>query len=384
MKIFLVVVTILIVNVIGCQNETKNKSFVNDNNKTSKTTQIDSSKFLTIIKYDSIKFRNFLTKIIPPKKVFNLFGGGYHNFYLNIKEIDNNKVYYRLMPEAASLFTGVGINEKFEWKSKDNLFYVYNELPNYIKTRFPQQGFAMYNDFLQIDITLTNSGEIVNHWNFTKIDLNKFKPVIQKNINADQYLGFLPAILKSDYKALQKLIVLPQTAINRRVSGKIFVKVFFNEDGSYAGYQLIKGLGYGSDESVIKAIKDYPPSSYSSGEKTSSVIPFKFGESNETEIDLTSSTIEEKFPEKYNNLVVKFYNKLSKVNSIKQSYLYNIRINNENVCGGLLNVGDNTLFFRWKPKQSGTFNYEIFLDPENILNDVDRSNNIVRGKLVIK
>lgn len=40
-------------------------------------------------------------------------------------------------------------------------------------------------------------------------------------------------------------------------------------------------------------------------------------------------------------------------------------------------------WFPWKPAKPGTFNYFIYLDPENRLNESNRENNTVKGTITV-
>jgi TonB family protein len=50
----------------------------------------------------------------------------------------------------------------------------------------------------------------------------------------------------------------PQEALKNNVKGKVKVEFAVRTDGSLDEYKIVKSLGYGCDEEVIRLIKDGP------------------------------------------------------------------------------------------------------------------------------
>ena len=411
MKNLIVIISACLIVLFACNGEDKKNEPVQQKTKSGGEKYLyydDELDVKSTAKVDTVEFRKEMNKILPSKRIVELFGGGYQVFYMLLKIEINGNVNVSFSPEGASWVTGLGNYEDALFKEEIELSENYAIVPQTngdskainIKELF-YSNFRSFNKafiasagslagkkvrsgkaFL-LNINVDGYGNIIHPWTIQEISVSKFRPQLKNNLGREYYAGFFPAILKDDYKSLKNKVLFPQEAIKRGVTGKVLVKFFFEADGNYAGHQLIKGLGYGCDEAVIKAINDYPLASHPSGERTTLIVPFRFGESSETKVDLTSSEVIEKNPDKYNNLYVKIFNKLSIYNTIQTKYFYSIIINNEIVNQGLARVGNHQYFFKWKPKP-GTYDYVVSIDPENVLKDVDRSNNIVRGKLVIK
>lgn len=402
----------------ACKNEPdkKNYSQKKQNGKIIKyinyDDELDIKSTATI---DTIEFRKRMSQILPNKRILELFGAGYQIFYLALDIYgDDKKVYFKLSPEAGSWISGyqnihrtllkenIELSDDFAiipQKNDDSkaisltsIFSVFHWAGGFSNTSPGQINGKKVNSrkTYQIDISTDNSGKTIKPWTIKEINRNKFSPVIKNNLVDQLYRGIFPAILKDDYKSLKDKIIFPQEAIVRGVSGKVLVKLFFEKDGSYAGYQLIKGLGYGCEDAVIEALKDYPIESYSSGERTSLILPFSFGPLKNTPVDIYVKSFEFSPTAKYNQLVLNLRNKYPPVYSSKIKYSVYVFLDNE------LIFSDYNASLGWDPEvgpkywvggnkiKPGEHEYRISIDPENVLNDVDRSNNIVRGKLVIK
>ncbi|MFA7419049.1 MAG: energy transducer TonB [Melioribacteraceae bacterium] len=370
----------------------------------------------SIAEVDTAIFRKEMDKILPAKRIIELFGSGYKVFYLLLEINPDGINYFRISPEASSWFIGwnhlerghheedleitneyavvpsrkrdsKAINLKDFFLKKYSVIdkNLFNALAGILNGKKVRSGKAF-----QIDISLLANGEISSPWNIKEIDLSFFIPHIKGNQNKENFLGFFPAVLKNDYKLLKDRINIPKEAIERKVSGKLFVEIFFDEDGNYSGYQLIKGLGYGIDEEVIKAIKEFPVSSYPSGEKTCTIIPFNFGISKDTPVDIAVKSFIYNSSTKHKNLELTLTNK--KPTSSVVNVRYNVLIYLDNKIVMAIRLADINwaqqrgphFYYGVKSIKPGKHEYKISIDPEGVLNDVDRSNNIVRGKLVIK
>ncbi|KAF0141555.1 MAG: hypothetical protein FD122_1547 [Stygiobacter sp.] len=364
-----------------------------------------------VLKIDTVAFRKMMDRYLSPKRIIDLFGAGYNLFYAVVIIHPDGSVGFGLTPDASATVGG-GDNSKFYLYKENveiesdfaivpqqnqddkairisNIFFekrydyrkIFNATAGYLNGK---QVITLV--LLQLDITVNNTMKIVNPWTIKQVDFTTYSTKLKSKQSAHLYNGFFPAIMNDDYKTLKDKVVFPQEAIKRGVNGKVLVKLFFEENGTYAGYQLIKGLGYGCEEAVIKAIEDYPLSSYPSGERTTLILPFSFGNSSLTEVDFAVKSIEVRYPEAYNNLYVEWSNNLSLTKPITTQYKVVVNINGETINASLIRAREKkqALWFRWKPAKPGTYDYVVSIDPENVLNDVDRSNNIVRGKLVIK
>ncbi len=56
-------------------------------------------------------------------------------------------------------------------------------------------------------------------------------------------------------KDLKKNIVYPDSAKNNNIQGKVYVSFVVEKDGSLSQIKVIRGIGFGCDESAINAVK---------------------------------------------------------------------------------------------------------------------------------
>lgn len=73
----------------------------------------------------------------------------------------------------------------------------------------------------------------------------------------DPYLAFAEVMPEPEggLPALFKKIEYPDIAKKARIEGKVYALVFVNENGGVDDVKIIKGIGGGCDEAVIKAVK---------------------------------------------------------------------------------------------------------------------------------
>ena len=57
------------------------------------------------------------------------------------------------------------------------------------------------------------------------------------------------------YEAINKRAVYPETARKNSIQGKVFVQAYINENGEVVFAEVLKGLGYGCDESAMNSVK---------------------------------------------------------------------------------------------------------------------------------
>ncbi|MGL4630219.1 MAG: energy transducer TonB [Leadbetterella sp.] len=67
-----------------------------------------------------------------------------------------------------------------------------------------------------------------------------------------------PGGISSLYKFLGENIKYPEKAHKANVSGKVFAKFVVEKDGSISNIQILRGIGFGVDEEVIRVIKLMP------------------------------------------------------------------------------------------------------------------------------
>lgn len=397
----------------SCQQDNRSNKFSYDKN----IFFDDILEVKSTAKIDTLLFRKEMKRVLPPNKlqqVFgNILGSGYQVLYMGliIRPDGNNSCV--ITPEAGSiifkppyrsqLFPEDNVNryENITMVTQPNgdtlavspdqvYFLIAKNLANAFKTTSGKyKGIEVTTEKLfQIDFTSNTIGKVTVDWNIKEIPVNKFLPVLSNSSYDMQldYISAFPAKLKDDYKLLRNKVNYPNEAIKRGVNGKVLVRLYFESQGNLIGYRLIKGLGYGCDEAVIMAVKNHNFRSFPSEMNSSVILPFNFSDPNNPQLDITPGELIEKHPDKYNNLYVEWESIIPVSKKLNTQYKIVILIDREVVAQSLhsVNFGKGAYWFRWKPKEPGVYNYTISIDPENVLNDIDRSNNIVRGKLVIK
>ncbi len=81
-------------------------------------------------------------------------------------------------------------------------------------------------------------------------------------------------------KFLSKRITYTSQALNADRQGKVYIQFIVNKDGTLAGFEVLRGLGYGLDEKALEAAKQMP--NWSPGRngkynvKVRCVIPVEF------------------------------------------------------------------------------------------------------------
>jgi len=57
---------------------------------------------------------------------------------------------------------------------------------------------------------------------------------------------------------LKDNILYPDDAFKNKVEGKVLVQITINEDGNVKNPTIVKGLGYGCDEEVVRVVSEMP------------------------------------------------------------------------------------------------------------------------------
>jgi periplasmic protein TonB len=86
--------------------------------------------------------------------------------------------------------------------------------------------------------------------------------------------------LKEMYNYIGKNLKYPEAAVKANITGKVFVKMIVEKDGSIKSTSIVKGIGFGCDEEVERIVKAMPK--WSAGMKdgkavrTAYVLPVMF------------------------------------------------------------------------------------------------------------
>jgi TonB family protein len=243
----------------------------------------------------------------------------------------------------------------------------------------------------EINVIVSKDGKILKPWSITESDFSKYREhFFVPNVNRYYFMTGLPAISVDGFESIRKAIVYPETALKYGISGRVIIELFADGEGKLAGYQFIKGLGYGCDEAVLNAIKQARFKGYPTGQRSSIIVPFEFGPPQTTPIDLAVQLFDfNPDTNVYNNIRLQVVNKNQLDKDINQKYFVYVYINGYCVFQSYCQVVSNNVaqgyyWFRWRPNKPGSYNYTIYIDPENRLNDSNRENNTVKGTFVVK
>ncbi|MDR3625326.1 MAG: TonB family protein [Ignavibacteriaceae bacterium] len=392
---------------------------------------------------DTVKFRKEIDKILPPEKIVQLFGSGYHNFYLGLTISKESEVQFTLGTNISFWLNpsadvkdlifreGVDYNSLFkEYKvhasntavkqKKDaennsvNQTYKVHALKNQSKIENNNNYTIFENPFTDVNkiftakpgimngnpvrtiklyeiaVFVSADGRIIKPWSVRDIELSKYREhLYEPNVNRFYFMTGLPAVCLDGFESMRKQIVYPQEALRNGITGRVIVELFAGVNGELEGYQLLKGLGYGCDEAVLNAIKNSKFKANPTGQRSCIIVPFEFGPPQSTPIDLAVQLFDYN-PDTsvYNNIRMQIVNKNQMDKNINLNYFIYVYINNYCVFQTYCPVVSKTslqqfYWFRWRPNKPGSYNYAIYIDPENRLNDSNRENNTVKGTLVV-
>lgn len=75
-------------------------------------------------------------------------------------------------------------------------------------------------------------------------------------------------------KYLQRHLHYPATALREGVSGKVYISFTVNTDGTIADVEVLKGLGYGTDEEASRVIRGMP--AWKPGRQNQHAVPVRY------------------------------------------------------------------------------------------------------------
>lgn len=87
-----------------------------------------------------------------------------------------------------------------------------------------------------------------------------YDPIVQDTVHtiADQ-MPIPEGGYAKFYKYLQENLYYTQEALERKIEGHVFVSFVVDRQGLLHNIRIIKGLGYGLDEEVIRVFSESPP-----------------------------------------------------------------------------------------------------------------------------
>lgn len=401
----------------GCKNNKDDKSIVQQHKTEYWANYDDNLDIKSEAQIDTILFRQEISEILTPGKISELFGMGYHNYYLALTIWKEGKNQFTIGTDISiwlspGLRTGDMIfsegtdlsvaknkilltNHTNEKEISNHAIFntPFSDVKNIFRTR-PGiiNGKSVRSiKLFEMNITIDKNQKIAKPWAIKEIDISKYREhFLNPKLNRYYFSTGLPAVSVDGFESIRKKITYPEEALKNGITGRVIVEIFADEEGKYAGYQLIKGLGYECEETVIKAIKSAKFQGYPTGQRSSIIVPFEFGPSKTSSIDLAVQVFDySEDPNVYNNVKLGIVNKNKIDNNLEQKYFIYVYMNGylifQNYCTGISKAETQQFFwFRWKPEKPGSYNYVIYIDPENRLNDLNRENNTVRGTLVVK
>ncbi|MCB2409468.1 energy transducer TonB [Hymenobacter lucidus] len=80
--------------------------------------------------------------------------------------------------------------------------------------------------------------------------------------------------MKALQKYMQRNMRFPREAAAAAISGKVFVSFTVQTDGSISDVQVMKGLGYGTDEEAARVVKNMPP--WTPGRQNSRAVAVRY------------------------------------------------------------------------------------------------------------
>ena len=417
MNRLLLLVSLTIILNGGCKNNVDDKAIVKMQKMESWANYDDLLDIKSETAIDTVLFRQEMNQILTPEKIYELFGSGYHNFYLALTISTDGRNNFTIATDI-SLWLSPGLQtEKMIFSEGTELSVEKNKFLSTNHTNGEEiHSHAIFNTpFLDtknvfkskpgilnkksvrsiklfaMNITIDKNKKIINPWAIKEIDISKYREhFLNPKLNRYYFSTGLPAVSIDGFESIRKAIVYPKTALKNGITGRVIVEIFADEEGKYAGYQLIKGLGYECDEAVIEAIKNAKFRGYPTGQRSSIIVPFEFGPAKASPIDLAVQVFDyNEDPNVYNNIKLGIINKNKLDKNLEQNYFIYVYMNGylifQNYCTGISKAETQQFFwFRWHTDKPGSYNYTIYIDPENRLNDSNRENNTVRGTLVVK
>ncbi|PAW92012.1 hypothetical protein CKK33_00280 [Mucilaginibacter sp. MD40] len=164
-----------------------------------------------------------------------------------------------------NIYTSTDTNGRFELNGalfRDTLVYYWNGERHSIINKGSR--------FIMVDLPLTQmSNPLQDSIRVTATRIHKKHiPEFKVITNADvlDWYGvtgdrpiYLPAEPKLNYYSdIKKTIIYPKQAIENNIEGDVEVSFTVEKNGKLSNFQVLKGIGYGCEEAVIKALINGP------------------------------------------------------------------------------------------------------------------------------
>lgn len=225
-----------------------------------------------------------------------------------------------------------------------------------------------------------------------EFDFKSYEPVFTGAYKTGDFNTKGVTTIAGGEEALAAKIRYPQQAKKIGVTGRVLVAAFIDENGKVVGRQLVKGIGFGCDESAmaaVSAVQFYPPHN---GKKCARIIPVDFEleyESPDAELSAEAITFTPAKCRVGQECTISY--KLVNVGASLlrcANYQLAFYIDNKLVsfCGSnkFMNPHEKVEYkVKWTPQASGKHEYILYIDPENAAHESNRKNNVVRGTVEV-
>lgn len=358
-----------------------------------------------LISFDTTELRKEIDLMIPPKTILDNHGPGYKNLYFMLM-IGDNTIKYRLLD-------GILLRPEMGWLSSTERKMILSQHSDNKNTFLVNLFLYEYKDvnklfnvqrgtidgkkvpsikLYEVSTIISKDGIAIKPWNIKELNFNSFRPQITQDYSYQDFeypYDFASGpFISGGYNEFRKKINYPLNAKKNKIEGRVLVRTFISETGNVVGTQLLKGLGYGCEEEVLKAIKK---TNFYLPEKKKFLVdlPVELALNDGESLDLTSTLFELRPRELRVGKKVEIHFNLdctSKDKPVQKKgwYVY-MYINDKMVYAATsIPVKSNEFYFSWIPQEKGLHTYKILIDPGNILQERNRLNNIILGTFEVK
>lgn len=138
-----------------------------------------------------------------------------------------------------------------------------HEIPEKPKVKIASLSPASEIEIQDLEPELMPLEELPKDYEEIAIDYNTMAEPVEEIVE-DKIYDFAPVLAvpsqgwKEFYLDLSKNIKMSEEAVRAGIKGKVFIEFIIEKDGSLTNFKVQKGLGYGLEEEVIRALKEMP------------------------------------------------------------------------------------------------------------------------------
>lgn len=344
-------------------------------------------------KLDTVLLKREIDSLFTKDTLLKYYSPGISNFYLTIIVDEKHRSGYYYSPDLqwnSNVPTVAVFGNPEEVWNRPGIFRRWFDNKKGIFS-FRSQGHQVYEIRKGID----KNGRITSPVTITEVDMEKYRPIIDDPwMDTDFLQSYDIAGIMGGYDALSSKIKYPEEAKKNGIEGKVIIQVYVYENGKVAGTKLLKGIGYGCDEAAIQAVRQVEFFPDEHGSKSWRIVPVEFElEYKSTSFDLTGANFiytpvdPATGKQPYNNVKVAYKNIGSTAVNTERYNIF-IFIDGKMIFASARNSklapGKEGFFWvRYDKPTKGEHEYMIYIDPENVLKEENRINNIVKGKFTV-